>query len=84
MLEKQRRTRKWRSSMYPRIGVSGLVGQQRTYLDQLSADTGYNLEDLPGAIDDGDGWAESVQETHSISSTWWWSYMNPVDNLLST
>ena len=34
----------------------------RTYKQQLCADTGYILEDLPGAMDDRDGWRERVRE----------------------
>ena len=30
----------------------------RIYLHQLYADTGYSLENLPGAMDDWDGWRE--------------------------
>ena len=30
----------------------------RTYIQQLCADTGYSLEDLPGTTDDRDGWWE--------------------------
>ena len=46
------------------------VGQLiRTYLPQLYADTGCNLEDMPGAIDDKDKWKERVREIHSSSKT---------------
>ena len=34
----------------------------RTYIQQLRADTGYSLENLPGAMDDRDGLWESVRE----------------------
>ena len=30
----------------------------KTYIQQLCADTGCSLEDLPGAIDNWDGWWE--------------------------
>ena len=40
----------------------------RTYIQQLCADTGFSLGDLPGAMDDGDGWLERVRE---ISATWY-------------
>ena len=33
----------------------------RTYIQQLSADTGYNLEDLHGVMDDRDRWQERVR-----------------------
>ena len=35
----------------------------RTYTQQLCADTRYSLEDLPGAIDDRDGWRERQRES---------------------
>ena len=33
----------------------------RTYIQQICADTGYSLEDLPGATDDRNGWRERVR-----------------------
>ena len=36
--------------------------QARTYIQQFFADTGYILEELPGAIDDWDGWRERIRE----------------------
>ena len=39
------------------------VGQPaRTYLHQLYADTGFSLEDLPGAMNDVSGWKLRVRE----------------------
>ena len=35
----------------------------RTYILQLCADTGCNLEDLPGAMDDRDLWRQRVRES---------------------
>ena len=34
----------------------------RTYLQQPCADTGCSLKDLPGAMDDSDGWGERERE----------------------
>ena len=34
----------------------------RTYIQQLCVDTGYSLEDLPGAMNIRDGWRERVRE----------------------
>ena len=42
----------------------------RTYIQQLCADTGYSLENLPGAMDDRDGWRERVWEIRAGSATW--------------
>ena len=49
----------------------------RTYTEQLCADTGYSLEDLPGAINDQDGWRERVREILAGSATWWWILFTP-------
>ena len=47
------------------------VGQPaRTYIQQLCADTGCSLEDLPGVMDNRDGWRERVREIHAGSVTW--------------
>ena len=40
-----------------------------TYIQQLCADTGCNLENLLGAMDDRDGWGERVRETLAGSAT---------------
>ena len=45
----------------------------RTYIQQLCADTGRSLEDLPEAIDDRDGSRESVKEIRADGARgWWW------------
>ena len=41
----------------------------RTYIQQLCTDTGCSLEDLPGAMDDRDGWRERVWEIRAGSAT---------------
>ena len=46
--------------------------QARTYIHQLCVDTGCGLEDLPGAMDDRDGWWERVREIRANGTTWWW------------
>ena len=43
-----------------------------TYIQQLCADTGYSIEDLPGAKDDRDGWRKRVREIRAGGETWWW------------
>ena len=43
----------------------------RIYICQLCADTRRNLEDLPGAMDDRDGWRERVGEIRASCATWW-------------
>ena len=44
----------------------------RTYIQQLYADTGCSLEDLPEVMDDREEWWERVRETNTGSMTWWW------------
>ena len=43
----------------------------RTNIQQLCADTGCSLEDLPKAVDDREGWRERVRNIHADSVTWW-------------
>ena len=44
----------------------------RTYIQQLCADTGCSLEDLPEAMDDREGWRERVRDIRADGATWWW------------
>ena len=44
----------------------------RTYIQQLCADTGCSLENLPGAQDDKDGWRQRVREIRADGLAWWW------------
>ena len=44
----------------------------KTYIPQLCVNTGYNLEDLPGAMDKRDRWWERVRKIQAGSSSWWW------------
>ena len=41
--------------------ASAFAVQQGFYLHQLFADTGCSEEDLPGTMDDRDGWCERVR-----------------------
>ena len=38
----------------------------------VCANTGCSLEDLPGVMNDRDGWRERVKEIRTSSATWWW------------
>ena len=44
----------------------------RTYIQQHCADMGCSSEDLPGAMDDREGWLESVRDIRADGTTWWW------------
>ena len=41
----------------------------RTYIQQLCANTGCTLEDLPRAMDDRNRWRERIREIHASSAT---------------
>ena len=53
----------------PSLGRAKAGRPGRNYIQQLSADTGYSLEDLPGAMDDREGWLERVNKIHTDSAT---------------
>ena len=40
-----------------------------TSKDQVGADTGYNVEDLPGMMGDRDKWQETLRELHVVCAT---------------
>ena len=47
----------------------------RTYIQQLCADTGCSLKDLPEAMDHREGWWERVREIRGGGTTrWWWRW----------
>ena len=46
----------------PSHGQAKVGRPARSYIQQVVADTGCNLEDLPGAMDGRDGWREIVRE----------------------
>ena len=48
----------------PSHGRAKVGRPARTYIQQLCADTGFSLEDLPGAMDDRYGWREKVWDIH--------------------
>ena len=52
------------------------VGQPaKTYIHQLCVDTRYSLEDLPGTMNDRDGWQERIRKVCVVSMTWWYIYI---------
>ena len=56
----------------PSHGRAKVGWPARTYIQQLCADTGCSLEDLPRAMDDRDRWREKVRDIRVSSTTWWW------------
>ena len=59
----------WRRMWIPSHGRAKAGQPARTYVQQLCADTGCSLEDLPGVMDKRDGWRERVKEIHAGSMT---------------
>ena len=51
------------------------VWPARTYIQQLCANTGCGLEDLPGVMDDREVWQERVRDICTDGATWWWWYI---------
>ena len=47
----------------------------RTYIQQLCRDKQCGLEDLPGEMDDREGWQEMVREIRAGSVTRWYIYI---------
>ena len=56
----------------PSYGQAKAGRPVRTYIQQLCADTGCSLEDLPGTMDDRDGLHERVRDFRAGGATWWW------------
>ena len=62
----------------------------RTYIKQLCVDMRCNPEDLSEAIDDREGWRETVRDIRADCTMWWWNtpilklliYMNNKDDFL--
>ena len=44
----------------------------RTYIRQLSEDTGCSPEDLPEAMNDREKWLKRVRDIRADGTTWWW------------
>ena len=55
----------------------------RICIRQISTDTEYSLEDLPGAMDDRDGWQERVREICVGRATWCYIYIYIVKYIVS-
>ena len=56
----------------PSHGRANAGRPARTYLQQLCANTGCSLEDLPGVMNDRDWWRERFREICADGTTWWW------------
>ena len=54
------------------LGRAKVGRPARTYIQQLSADTGCSLGDLPDAMDDRNRRRERFREIRADSVTWWW------------
>ena len=56
----------------PSHGWAKVGRPAKTYIQQLCADQACSLWDIPGAMDDRDGWKESVRKIRAGSASWWW------------
>ena len=56
----------------PSHGRAKVGRPAKTYIQQLYADTGCSLEDLPGVLDDRDSCWERVRKICDGGATWWW------------
>ena len=65
----------------PLLGRAKAGRLARTYI-QLCVDTECSQEDLPGAMDDRDGWQERVWDISADDVTlwwwWWWWYISSI------
>ena len=59
----------------PTYGRAKAGRQARTYIQQLSEDTGCSHEDLPEAMNDRDMWRKRVRDIRAGGTTWWWWYV---------
>ena len=59
-------------SWTPSHGWAKAEQPARAYIQQLCANTGCGLENLPEAMDDREGWWERVREICADGATWWW------------
>ena len=55
----------------PSHGRAKVGRPARTYIE-LCDNTGCNMKDLPGAMDDREGWQEMVREVCAGIAIWWW------------
>ena len=61
----------------PTHGHLGFSWPAKTYIHQLSADTGYHLEDRPRVLVDSYGWREKVKRIRALGTSWWWWWWWP-------
>ena len=59
--------------MEPLHGRAKAERPGRTYIQQLSEDTGCSPKDLPEAMNDREEWREGIRDIHVSGTTrWWW------------
>ena len=56
----------------PTYGRAKAGRPARTYIQQLSEDTGCSPENLPEAMNDWEKWRERVRDIRACDTTWWW------------
>ena len=56
----------------PTYGRAKALRPARTYIQQLSEDTGCSPEDLPEEMNDRVKWRERLKDIRASGTTWWW------------
>ena len=56
----------------PTYGRAKAGRPARTYIQQLSEDTGCSPENLLESMNDREKWRERVRDIHAGGTTWWW------------
>ena len=59
----------------PSHGCAKAERPDRTYIQQLCADTWCSPEELPKAMDDREVWRKRVRDIRADGTTWWWWYI---------
>ena len=64
----------------PSHGCAKAGRPPRTYIQQLSKDTGYGPGDLPEAMNDREGWRERVRDIRADGTARWWWWLQCITN----
>ena len=67
---------KWCTPMDPSYGRAKAGRPGRTYIQQLSEDTGYDPENQPEAMNDREKWQERVRDIRASGMIWWWWWLS--------
>ena len=62
----------------PTYGQAKAGRPARTYIQQLSEDTGCSPENLPEAMNNWEKWRERVRDIRASGTTWWWWWWSEI------